>query len=210
LRGQLEVEHILGAAKQPVPGLADELDRLVIECAWSDGGETPQGLIIPFRKWARTASAYCRSGTLGIVSLAQNEPAYLYFVLALLTELHNREALEAVMALASPVLHKPTENRAISLQASGAINLLLSFPPRISINSEEETILRVFLHNLLSLTTTAVERATVLCALRGVGNEESIQLMAAGVPLADPWDGVESTVGRAIRKRLKAGRGKHQ
>lgn len=204
LRNQLEVEHILGAAKELVPGLADELDRLVVECGWNDGGHTPEGLVIPFRRWALTASTYCRSGSLGLVLLAQNEPIYLSFVFSLLTELHSREALEAVMTLSLAAFHEPATNRSLSLQAAGTFNFLLSFPPIIPVTPEECETIRTFLHRLLPLTSSSVERASVLGALRGVGNEESVRLIAAGTPLTYPWEGVESTVNRVIRKRLKS------
>lgn len=56
-----------------------------------------------------------------------------------------------------------------------------------------------------TLASSPVERASVLGALRGVGNDESLRLIAAGTPLEYPWEGVEATVTRVIRKRLKSG-----
>ena len=51
------------------------------------------------------------------------------------------------------------------------------------------------------------ERGTVLCALRGVGDEDALKLVMSVSPLAYPRKAVPSTVSRAIRSRLAKSQG---
>jgi len=203
LRHDLQVEDILRAAKESMPGLADELDRLTTECSWTDGSPTPHGRVIPFRRWASAASSYARSGYPGLLSLVSADPANLPFVLALLTELYTPEAVAVALVVAAPVLSSPLADLPRSIEVAANFNLLLSFPPYIPTDAEQRTLIREFLHRTLAAPLCAAQRATVLCALRGVGNLDSLRLISAGAPLPDPWLGLEATVRRALKKRLK-------
>jgi hypothetical protein len=68
--------------------------------------------------------------------------------------------------------------------------------------------LRGFLHAVLEHELSESQRATAVCALRGVGDESSVERISA-LPVFDgPWSGLESTVTRAIRRRLSRSAGR--
>src|SRR5688500_33122 len=111
----LEVEHILQAAARRIPGVDVELQNLISECGWTDGGALHGGRReIPFRRWAITAITYLRSGYAGLRELVR-EAVYLPFVLALLEELHCPEAVEAATNLCPGAFSSPTTHRSEAL-----------------------------------------------------------------------------------------------
>ena len=46
-------------------------------------------------------------------------------------------------------------------------------------------------------------KATVYCALRGVGNQESIDLISSQKKLSGAWSGTETAVIKTIKKRMR-------
>jgi hypothetical protein len=200
LSNELEVEDILRAAKRNLPGLAEELERLTLECGWSDGGRDGPNLIIPFRKWALTAAAYSRGGIAELSKLA-SDASFLPFVLALLDELHSREALLALLDLLAMCADSDVETASRFAQS---INMCLSFRPVVIVGPAEEESLRLFLHGLLARELSHSQRAVALCALREVGDESSLALVRERSLLGPPWSGLEMDVISRIKKHIRA------
>jgi len=202
-RDNLEIEHILAAAKNKIPGLAEELEELIVECGWTDGGLTDQNdFIIPFRRWAVTACAYLRGGCYGLCVLA-GDRKFLPFVFAMLRELHSWEAVDAVLAISHEIIKMPRKDMKLAKHVAETLNSLFSFEPLIYISARDALLLREFLHQYICLPVFDVERAIGTLALRGIGNEESIRLIQEQPLLAEPWHETNLLTIRTIQKRLK-------
>jgi hypothetical protein len=57
---------------------------------------------------------------------------------------------------------------------------------------------------LLPIAEWASQRACLICALRGVGDQSSIEFLSAIDELPYPYHTVKSNANRAIHKRLRA------
>jgi len=200
---KLEVEHILQAAAQRIPGLDSELERLIPVCGWTDGGALPGGgHEIPFRRWAVTAVTFLRSGYGGLHQLAM-QPNYLSFVLALLEELHCPEAAEAAITLCPQAFASPQAHFSEALLIASTFNSLLSFKPLLKIASSKAESIRDFLHRLLPACTSDRDRSTATLALRGVGDTSSLTLISTQPVFQYPYESVSTVTTKAIRKRLR-------
>jgi hypothetical protein len=60
-----------------------------------------------------------------------------------------------------------------------------------------------------SIEAAEVQRAFVVCALRGVGDTESATLIASLPPFRGCWAGLEQTAIRQIKQRLRRAKGGH-
>lgn len=200
---ELEVEHILQAAAQRIPGLDAELESLIPTCGWTDGGALPDGgREIPFRRWAVTAIAFLRGGYDGLHQLAK-QPEYLSFVLALVEELHWPEAVETAIAVCPAALASPQDHFTDALLVASTFNRLLCFKPHLAIPPTQTETIRGFLHRLLPACTSDLDRSTAIAALREVGDISSLTLLSTQPPFQYPWEGASSIVAKAIRKRLR-------
>src|SRR5947207_1975199 len=74
-------------------------------------------------------------------------------------------------------------------------------PPPVPATTQSQ--LRTFLHAVVRQKLSEKERGTVVCALRGVGNDESIELISNLPKFGGSWKGLELSAGKAIRKRLR-------
>jgi hypothetical protein len=201
--GTLEVEHLLGLASSRPEGLIGELEKLIVECEWDDGRQlTPHSRTPPWRRWARTAIAYARDGHDGLAALVAADAAFHSFALALLDEIRTAESLAAALRINAAALADPATHLERATLLACTINSHLSFPPPVEIPPETAARIRDFLHCLLPACKTDADRANALCALRGVGDETSLALIATLPPLADPWDGIGKKIRRDLRKRL--------
>jgi len=204
--GTLEVEHLLRAAKYPAPEFADELDALSEEMGWScDIPEPKPPHPVPFGAWTRVVSAYSRSGFEAVKAL-RSEPRYFSLLMALVEELHTPEALAFALQIGEDFLKRPSSDPERALQLAGTINMLLSFKPRLQLSEAQEATVRAFLHALARDASTDLVRGTAYCALRYVGNAETLQILRELPPLRDHWASAQEACKRAVSKRIKATR----
>ena len=152
--------------------------------------------------WVDVACIYIASGYEGLVIIG-SKVKQVSFVVAFLQEYKTRESVISLIRIAEYYLDDPsTKNDALIKIASG-INLLLSFKDAPEIESSISDRARKVIHKCLSYCKTSAEFATVIYALRGVGDNESIELISNIPKLQDEWLGTENVVKKAIRKRIK-------
>lgn len=203
--GTMEVEDILKAGAAEMEGLADELERLTRECAWTDGeavaGSTSR--IIPFRKWADVVIAYSRGGSGALVDLIRTKPSMHSYVYGLLDELHAPASISVILAGDQHVLANPSLDLPRAHRIAITVNLLMSFPPRIDISASDVRILLAFLHDLILRCSRENDRATAILALRGLGDSSSLRLLGTQAEFSTPWGEVIAITRRAIKKRMK-------
>lgn len=203
--GTIEVEDILKAGAAQIEGLADELERLAQECAWTDGGAIvgSTSRIVPLRKWGAVVIAYSRGGPSALVDLLRSEPEMPPFVYGLLEQIHAPASISVILAGDQRVLADPSQDLQRAHRLAAALNLLMSFPPRIDAPENGMCVLLAFLHRLIPLCTHENERATAILALRGLGDSSSLHLLDTQAEFSAPWAEVISVTRRAIKKRKK-------
>lgn len=201
--GLLEVEDLLQAAIERQPGLSEELARLGAIYGWQTQGLQPDGTrVVPLAKWAAVASAYAESGFEGLRALAQ-EPHDIPFVLGLAEEIKSADSVAFILEICDLYL-KGEASEALAVRISSAFNLLLSFKQAAPVSSAQATAIQNFLIAVYPSIQTEAKRATVLLALRGVGDQTAIQFVEAAADFKEPWSDTKSVVLRVVRKRVKA------
>jgi hypothetical protein len=199
----LEVEHILKAALLRIEGLPELLDELSASENWSDSNLLPDGShVVPFARWARVASAYCRDGIAGLRKVL-DQPGHERFVLALLEELHSSEAVDAVMDFFSPYIDSPKNNPQIAHEIASSLNHILCFKPELEIKEAVRQRLCVFTTALVVIASDEAKKAMAVGLFRAVGDEATLSLLDTLQPFASPWDYAISSTKKSIRKRLK-------
>lgn len=200
----LEVEHILAAAKARVPGLREELDRLSDEFEWSNSNHLADGShVVPLAKWAEIAGAYAEGGINSLTLLAR-EPKNSGYIIGLLEELGSLEAVDALVEFFIEIMHNPQDFPETAWRLASAYNQLLSFKKSSLPEISQADIIRSFLDALLPIAKTDAQRACIICALRGVGNEISIKYLLSIDNLPYPYEKVRKASIRSIRQRMLA------
>jgi hypothetical protein len=202
--GTLEVEHLLCAAKLGIPGLAVELRRLSAELHWPSEGSLPDGSrVVPFGRWAEIVALYASDGYDGLASAAA-DPTNTKCILGLLEELKTPEALAFLLEDYALLIDGPKSDLPKALQIAGTLNNILSFKPLVPITSSQAQSIQDFLLALYTFVEREADRATVVLALRGVGDEAALEFVSALPEFAEPWSTVKATTIRSLRKRIRA------
>jgi hypothetical protein len=205
LRNELEVEHILRAAKTRTEGLAELLRNLVTECSWTDGRKFADGSMeVPFRKWAVVGATYCESGCSGLVALVRQEASYLTFVLAMLEEVKNDEAVASVLTLTGVLLDDPGRDLKASRAIAESFNSLLFIRSSLMVSANDARRIRLFLHALIGSKADDTARAMAIYALRPVGDETSVALLQGLKSLEYPWTDAPGIAIREIKKKMRS------
>jgi hypothetical protein len=151
---------------------------------------------------------YLEGGADALVAYARrDEPKSFYFATSILSELKSAASVLAFAELAAGIESDLSRCIEDAIKLAEAINLALSFKGAPVVYEQTAAELRRFLHAVLQQELSEPQRATVVCALRGVGDESSVQLIGAMPGFVAPWSGLESTAIKAIRKRLRQPRG---
>lgn len=196
--GTLEVEHLLAAARTPSPALAELLEALRVELAWTSAID---GHVLPLGGWATAVATYCRTGYPGLAGLAR-DPALAPFVAGLLEAFTTGPALAALLNAFADCMAAPENDLVTALRVAGAVNTMLSFKPAAPVTPDQAGQLRAFLRRLYVHVADDAQRGAVLVALRGVGDAADADF-SASIVLGGAWTGVPQTVARHIRKRLR-------
>jgi hypothetical protein len=199
LRGTLEVEHLLGAARNASPALAEALDELATARSWPLAPCFPD---VPMGTWARVVSIYCRESYAGLLSTA-SETDMLAFVIGLLEDLRTEQALTTLLQIATTYRKRFLANPEQAGQVASALNIAAIPAPKIQIRESERMDGRDFLHEVFLHATVDHHRVTIMCALRFFGDETSLPLISSCPPLPVHWESARTAAVRAIRKRAK-------
>ena len=202
-RNTLEVEHILAAAKARIPGLKDELEFLAREFEWSNTTHLPDGKhVVPLGKWAEVAGMYAEGGVSALADFVQ-EPNNANYVIGLLEELGSSEAVEALISFFPDVLSHPETTTATAWRLCRAFNQLLSIKGAVTPTDSQAQVVRTFLVLFHAVAGSEPERAWAIYALRGVGDQTSLDLLSGLPDLQPPYQAARADAIRAIRKRIK-------
>ncbi len=181
------------------------LRELAARHAWSHKEFIGKTRVVPLGRWAEVVSEYLERGHAGVVALAKGvrtRETHAAMCIDLLSELHVPESVAALKAIGKPVWTRPANDLALSLWLVNAFNLLLSFENAPEIDDATRKSVREFLHRVLVLGHDDSTRASVVCALRGVGDARSVELIKRVPAFAHPWAGLERLALRQIERRL--------
>jgi len=199
----LEVEHLLKAARLKLPGLWTELELLASQHDWSLDNQLADGShVVPFGRWAKVAGAFASGGYEALRPLALDDidaPC----VVGLIEELNSAEAIDQLFVLFAAEICNPLCRPAVSHKLVSALNLLFSVKSSPPTTHNQRAVAAAFLNKALSISTTNVERANVLYALRGAGDLESLEALADIDEPDAPFAGARTLAMRSIRKRLE-------
>ena len=164
--------------------------------------------IVPLGLWNDAVCCFLESGYNGLVELATvgaTRLRYLEFCTAVLEHLKTSQSIDALIEIGGSAMRSPGEDLSLSLLITDAFNLILSFDKAPEIDSKVATTIRQFLHKMLRLDLVEHQRVSVVCALRGVGDEESLLLIQELAELEYPYTGTKASAIHQIRKRLQRG-----
>ena len=201
--GSLEVEHLLKVAELGDATDIPFLRILKAEHAWSDDSGEGDHRVVPLGKWTDSICCFLEGGYPGLVQAASESAASAHFSLGVLEELRTAASASAILAIGGPTIYQPEDALEFAIHLATAFNLVLSFKgaPRVASTVEEQ--IRQFLHRMLATKLSRSQCGTVVCALRGVGDRESVALIESLPPFEDAWEGVEKAAVRQIKKRMR-------
>jgi hypothetical protein len=202
-KNDFEVEHLLEFAVVGNKKAVAVIQELRNKYDWPRSNHVDGCHVVPFGRWAEVVCIYLEGGCDALVEYARrDEQESFYFAVAILEELQSSGSVSAQATLADELARDLQNRREDAFRLAEAINNTLSFKDAPVVAPETMARLRSFLHRYLALDLTDVQRASVVCALRGVGNLESIKLINELPTFEDCWSGLEKVACKAIRKRL--------
>jgi hypothetical protein len=201
--GSLEVEHLLKAAALGGANDVPFLRALKSEHGWPDAGRQGRSRVVPFGRWSDTICRFWEDGYQGLVQLASQSVEAVEFCVSVLEELRTPDSVSALLAIGGPVIERPAADPGLAVGLADGFNVVLSFKGGPSIAPAVERQVREFLHRLLAAELTEAQRASAVCALRGVGDAESVALVQSLPPFAGSWTGLERSAVTQIRQRLR-------
>jgi hypothetical protein len=201
-RNTLEVEHILAAAKAASPGLGGELRRLSKEFDWPMAMHLPDGRhVVPLGKWAEIAGSFSDGGFPALAPLAK-EPENAGYIIGLLEEIRSQQAVNALLDLFAQIVQLPETSPEIALRLVRAFNVIFGIKGALLPSEDQAMAVRAFLMSCYRVAMTDRDRALVVYALRGVGDESTLAFLAGIEDFAPPHDSARPAALREICRRL--------
>ncbi len=204
----LEVEDIIDLAVANNKDSIDFLKNSIKDYQWEDFLEAKRSNKVPLATWSSIVIAYLEGGYKSLKRYVISESGdYLdtsRFVIGVLENIKSRETIKEIINLFGELLLSPNIDYELSKKLIKAINLLMSFPPAVEVDDKDKRILRFFIHKFLSFYGDEDGcRYIALCALRGVGNSNSIEIIESYPKLTGSYKGVENVVIKAIKQKNK-------
>jgi hypothetical protein len=199
----LEVEHLLKVAATGDATDAAFLRDLKAEYEWSDTGWVGRSRVVPLGCWVDTVCCFLEQSYGGLVRMVSESSETADFCISVLEEIKTPESVSALLALGGQVIDRPEMDVRLATRLANGFNLLLSFKDSPVIDADVERRVREFLHRLLALGLTEAQRASVVCALRGIGDAESVALVGQLPPFRGSWAGLGQAAVRQIKQRLR-------
>lgn len=183
------------------------LNKAMDEFSWKEVGEADKLKLPPFKTWALIVISYLEDGFTGLKNYVYSDSGdYLEtarFVIAILDDIKTKDSVESLIKLFINLIDNPSLSSELSNKLISAFNLLLSFSKEIELEASDELLIREFVYKYLELYgEIESNRSSAFCALRGVGDIESITKINSYAKLTGSFKGVEKVVIKAIKSRL--------
>jgi hypothetical protein len=216
-KDRVEVEHILAVAAIGDPSMVRRLKALKQERGWPDRGRIAGSTnrIVPLGRWCDYLCEFLEGGCRRMVDLAldpcevaidrEDGLAAGGFALGILESVKTIDSIRSVLAIACGIEANPELGDLASiLECVGAFNRLVFFGRAPVLTEDDRTQSRAWLHAMLGRDSvlSVAQVATIYSALRGVGDRETITILAARPASTSPYDKVLRDVLEAIRSRV--------
>lgn len=151
------------------------------------------------QNWVDVVCTYLQEGLDGLFRMALNQSEEKgRYAVSLLSDLGSTDSAVLVVRLLGEWIDG---NHRLCFKCVDALNTLTVFQ-NVPLPQEQLELARGFLHKLLARPLEDHEANLIFCALRGVGNYESILVIKGRPALPHPYTGIEKRVIREITKRL--------
>jgi hypothetical protein len=203
-RGAVEVEDLLAFIPAEGARVVPSLRALAMERGWSRD-EGAAGMQPPLASWVDAVACALERGPAGLRDSASDAGRADHerrIFLSALERFHTAAGAAAVMDVLAQ-LRPPPQDEDLRQEGFGVLNLILSFAPPVVLEPAVEKRCREMVEQRIRSATTLGAQATALCALRGVGDASSLELVLRTEQLPAPWQGVKASAIRAIRRRIR-------
>ena len=206
-KNEFNVEDIVKfAVDYNVDGISF-LSSSIEEFSWKGIEDENDENVPPYKTWALIVISYLESGFLGLDKyVTSEEGGYLdtaTFVIAILDDIKTSESVECLVNLFGEIIENPAKNHELSRILIKAFNIILSFSKDINLKASDKIVIREFIYKYLALFGSVdSDRASAFCALRGVGDNESIKKIKNYPKLGNPYKGIEKIIIKEIKARL--------
>ncbi|WP_067522809.1 hypothetical protein [Endozoicomonas ascidiicola] len=201
---KINVEDIVELSLSRNPDVVDVLKEIKEKLQWpNEAIEYKNGNIVPpLGAWVDVGCEYIANGCEGLINYSKNINN-ANFAISILQENKNSKSVESLLKIAEFYSDDMQSHKYILIKIVTALNLILSFKdsPEVEVTIIENV--RSLIHKIIGLCENSAEYASTICALRGVGNEESIKLVSTIPKLEGAWSGTERIVTQAIKQRIK-------
>lgn len=203
-KNSLEVEDLLEVATIGSAQDATLLQKLKSEHGWPLQSGEGKNRVVPFGAWSDAICHFLEKQHEGLIQYAAAEPDSVTFCVGVLEAVKTVESVEAMLTIASSVESSSSSSHDKLLKIVSGLNLLVSFKDAPSLEPSLSEKARNFIHALLPQCKSQQSRALCVCALRGVGDSASIEIIKALPPFVDAWADLEKSACRQIQTRLRA------
>jgi hypothetical protein len=153
-------------------------------------------------RWAAVAGAYADEGFAGLGDMARDD-LNAPLVMGMLEEINSSEAVDALLQIFASILAEPAQNPPLALRLVGAINLLFSVKSSPASSQKQRKATSAFLNEVLGFAKANAERALVMYAMRGTGDDSSLDVLSQVAEPEYPYVGARAMAIKAIRKRQR-------
>jgi hypothetical protein len=196
-RRVIEVEDVLAVAKKGERCDAASLRALAASGNWKRVTESSPGEV-PLRSWTDAVALYLEAGVGAVEQWVHQRSDEFAFVVGVLEAVASPESTAAVLRLCASAEADAAEFAA----TLGTLNLLLTFNLK-SVPDQLAQDSRVFLHNVVRRHQANEVLAQAYCALRRVGDSETVALLEHQPDLSPPWESIRRAALRRIRRELR-------
>jgi len=200
--GEVEPEDLTAFAVRGDARAADVVRGLAAAYGWARRERVGRKRFVPLGRWADVVCLYLDGGVPAMVAYARRRQAGAFaFAVHVLEEVRSAAAVRGMAELARGLTKSLARRVADGVLLADAINRAMSFEGRPRLGQAAVKELRAFLHKLGGLKLSESQRAAVGCALRGVGDAESVAMVGEWPRFTGPWAGLEGMVEKAVRTR---------
>lgn len=206
--GEANVEDLLSLLAIDDPSIVMDLKQLKKEFNWKPVDNPEKE--VPLGSWVDIICLFLEQGYEALYTLATQSSRLAEIVLGVLEELKDERSLDII---ASIIVFYREKKDQLNLESRciGSINLMLSFDYDITLEPQNKKYLRELIYNFINRVDIEVSDlefkeefiSTAYCALRRVGDHETIQRIKKRPRLqAAEYNGLETIIVKAIKKNM--------
>lgn len=209
-KGAVQVEDLLKIVAIGDAHAIPVLRKLKAVYAWPDDNRIGRKRVVPLGLWVNAICNYLAKGIYGFVNeitLNDSVTPTVEMAFDIIKEVRTPESVEGALQIwkrftAKGVPQSDVE-RDMSVLICDTLNELLCFKPVVVVTPAQSDEVKCLLHIMVQKSADEAVLSSAYCALRAVGDQETIKLIQSKQPLKGQWKGVEQIAIKAIKGRLR-------